>query len=81
MVQSTVADVVRPAITTDDPDASLYQDIGHTQQIGRGWRIDVGQALLQFGHALTLRVYSVFIGLVTFEQTLDEFLAKRGAKL
>ena len=54
MVQASVADVVRPAVASDDPYAFLDQHVGHSQELFGLRGIEADQFLLQHFDALPL---------------------------
>ena len=56
MVESAIADVVRPTVTADDPDAPSYQMIDDRKKVARRFRAigEFEQPGLNFGHTDSL---------------------------
>ena len=63
MVQTAVADIVSPAVTTDDPHGAAHEEVGHGGELLAGGAIAGGGSGLDLGHALTLGL-DVLVGLL-----------------
>ena len=77
VVESSVADVVRPAVAADDPDVLLDEEFGKRGE-ALGFRRSRGfELLVQLGDAFALRGDVGFGDLRRFENRLGEFFADR----
>ena len=75
MVEAAVADVVRPAITADDPDALLDQHVGESQQLLGFGRFKPLQFFFQQFDALPLLENVGFVFLCRGDQGGGEFVS------
>ena len=64
MVQTTIADVVGPAIAADDPDALATQVLGNTLQFTCQWIADGGSLLTKLLKPLSLLLYALLARLI-----------------
>ena len=73
MVEPTGTDVVRPAVTADDPHAAPDQVVHHTAQITGHGGIEALEAALELGHPLTLGCQFRLPQLRRRQNGVDEF--------
>src|SRR5436853_6277019 len=81
MIESAVADVVSPTITTDQPNAFLHQVIRKLIQTARFCRIDPGQLLAQGFYPITLSADSSFVALIGIKQLPGQKIADSGSQV
>ena len=55
MIEAAVTNVIGPAVTADDPDATAYQMVDNRQQVARFLTVELEQFDFQFGNANPLR--------------------------
>jgi len=81
VVQAAVADIIGPAVASDDPHALAHQGVRHGEQItdlrGVG---QLPQAGFQPSHPLPLRPDPLLCGLIGVQQFLHQGLADLGAE-
>ena len=76
MIQTTVADVIRPAVTADNPDAFFDQHIRQAREVFAFIVRQVLEFLFEFFNPNTLGINPRLIVLIRLEQTFCQFLAK-----
>ena len=75
MIQPAVADIIRPAVAADDPDALFHQHIRQPEKLF-GCRIfGIFKFLFQFSHACALCLNAGFFGLVSIEEFIHQLAA------
>ncbi len=78
MVEPAVADVIGPAVTTDDPYAAPDEKFRHRSQGRGGGVVHPGQTPFQFRDAAALGIDPGRIGLVGTQDRIGELTAHRG---
>ena len=68
VVQPAVADIIRPAVAADDPDAALHEMVSQGEQALCFRIFDAGEFLLQSSNAVALLVNAGFISLIGIQQ-------------
>jgi len=83
VIQAAEADIVRPAVASQDPHALANQGFGHAGQQAGARRIDTGQLLAERFDASTLRPNLVFRVLLrrVGDQFADQIIADLGRQI
>ena len=81
MIESTVADVVGPTVTTHDPQALADQSLCGREQIAPLGSVGALQLVLQSPHAFALLLDAVLVGLVCAQQRRNQFAADASREL